>query len=208
MRHFAISLLLIVCTLAANAARADDKFEPYGYVTIGASRSAALFQDTLDDAFAPAKSHVSDSWGANAHAGYRFHKYLAGEVEYEWMQHFQFREGLTSDNGIDFGNIQTHVATANLKVIAPFGAFQPYFLVGTGAIFTRVNKAFNIRYDVANVAFTMKFGAGLDYWLTQNLSLRLGAEVVTNEAKITGTGGSGGTGIDYLTGQFGFGYRF
>ena len=203
MKYFAISAVLIVSTLAANAARADDKFEPYGYVTIGASRSAALFEDSLDDAFTPLKSHVSDSWGANAHAGYRFHKFLAGEVEYEWMQHFQFREA-----GINFGKIQTHVATANLKVIAPFGAFQPYFLVGAGAIFTQVNKAFPIRYDVATGVFTMKFGAGLDYWLSQNLSLSLGAEVVTNEAKITGTGGSGGRGIDYLTGQFGFGYRF
>ncbi len=207
MKYFAISAVLLVSTLAAHVARADDdKFDPYGYVTIGASRSTGLFEGTLDDAFTPLSSEVSGSWGANAHAGYRFNKYLAGEVEYEWNRDFGFREA-----GIDLGKIQTQVATANLKVIAPFGAFQPYFLVGAGALFTTVDKAFNLQYDVANGVFTMKFGAGLDYWLTKNISSSLGAEVVVNNAKITGpgvAGGNGGEGIDYLAGQFGFGYRF
>ena len=204
MKYFAISAVLIVSTLTAHVARADDdKFDPYGYLTIGASRSAGLFDGTVGDAFSPLSGQVSGSWGANAHAGYRFNKYLAGEVEYEWNRDFGLRAG-----GVDIGKIQTQVATANLKVIAPFGAFQPYFLVGAGALFTTTDKSFNLQWDVANGVFTMKFGAGLDYWLTPNMSLSLGAEVVTNSAKITGITGNGGEGIDYLTGQFGFGFKF
>jgi opacity protein-like surface antigen len=207
MKYFAISAVLIVSTLTAHVARADDdKFDPYGYLTIGASRSAGLFDGTVGDAFSPLSGQVSGSWGANAHAGYRFNKYLAGEVEYEWNRDFGLRAG-----GVDIGKIQTQVATANLKVIAPFGAFQPYFLVGAGALFTTTDKSFNLQWDVANGVFTMKFGAGLDYWVTKNLSLSLGAEVAVNNAKITGpgfAGGHGGEGIDYLAGQFGFGYRF
>jgi opacity protein-like surface antigen len=202
MKLFAISAVLLVSSLAAHVARADDEFKPYGYVTVGASRSDATFDGTLKDAFG-VNGTVGDTWGANGHAGYRFHKYLAGEVEYEWMKDFQMRV-----NGVDIGKMQTQVATANLKVIAPFGAFEPYFLVGAGAIFTSVDKAFFANYDVANGVFTMKFGAGLDYWLTPNMSLSLGAEVVTNSAKITGITGNGGEGIDYLTGQFGFGFKF
>lgn len=202
MKYFAISAVLLFSSLAAHVARADDKFEPYGYLTVGASRSDATFDGSLKDAFG-VNGTVGDTWGANAHAGYRFHKFLAAEVEYEWMKDFQMRVG-----GVDIGKMQTQVATANLKVIAPYGAFQPYFLVGAGAIFTSVDKALFLNYDVANGVFTMKFGAGLDYWLSQNLSLSIGAEVVTNQAKITGPGGGAGEGVDYLTGQFGFGYRF
>jgi opacity protein-like surface antigen len=212
MKYFAISAVLLVSTLAAPSVRADDDFKPFGYLTVGASRSAAVFDSTLDDAFtgifasgAQGSSHIGDTWGANAHAGYRFHKFLAAEVEYEWMKDFHMRV-----DGIDIGSMQTQVATANLKVVAPFGAFEPYFLAGAGMIFTTVDKAFALDYDVGNGQFTMKFGAGVDYWLTENMSLSLGAEVVTNSAKITGPPGTtgDGEGIDYVTGQFGFGFRF
>jgi hypothetical protein len=75
MKYFAISAVLLMSTLTAQVSRADD-FEPFGYLTVGASRSAVLFEGTLDDSFdnfagpgIPASSHIGDSWGANAHAG-------------------------------------------------------------------------------------------------------------------------------------------
>ncbi len=213
MKYLAISAVLLVSTLAAPSARADD-FEPFGYLTVGASRSAAVFDSTLDDAFTnwsvlapgqPSAGHIGDTWGANAHAGYRFHKFLAAEVEYEWMKDFHMRV-----SGIDIGSLQTQVVTANLKVVAPFGAVEPYFLAGAGAIFTTQDKANNFDWDAGTGQFTMKFGAGIDWWLTKNMSLSLGCEVVTNSAKITGPPGTtgDGEGIDYVTGQFGFGFRF
>lgn len=210
MKYFAISAVLLMSTFAAPSVRADD-FEPFGYLNIGASRSAAVFDETLDDAFtspgAPASSHIGDTWGANAHAGYRFHKFLAAELEYEWLRQLNMRI-----NGVDIGSLMTQVATANLKVVAPFGAVEPYFLVGVGAIFTSLDKTSSPfqDYDVRTPAFTMKFGAGIDWWLTKNFSLNLGAEVVTNSAKVTGPPGTtgDGEGVDYLAGQFGFGFRF
>lgn len=203
MKYFAISAVLLVSALAAQVTRADDQFKPFGYVTIGASRSAALFDGTIQDAFTPLSGQIGDTWGANAHAGYRFHKYLAAEVEYEWMKNFQMRAG-----GVDIGKVQTQVATANLKVVAPYGDFEPYFLAGAGMIFTTVDKSFALNYDVDNGAFTARFGAGVDWWLSPNFSLSLGAEVVTNSVKVNGPFGGAGEGIDYLAGQFGFGWKF
>jgi opacity protein-like surface antigen len=113
-------------------------------------------------------------------------------------------------NGVDIGSIQTQVVTANLKVVAPFGAFEPYFLAGAGAMFVTQDKDLALDWDVGNGQFTMKFGAGMDYWLTKNMSLSLGAEVVTNSVKVTfaGNPAGDGEGISYVAGQFGFGFRF
>jgi opacity protein-like surface antigen len=209
MKYLALTAALLVASFSAQTARAaDDKFDPYAYVGVGASRSVSFFDGTLGDAFSPiselAPSHVGETWGANARAGYRFHKFLALEAEYEWMKSFNM-----SVAGVDIGHMQTQVATANLKVIAPFGAFQPYVLAGAGMIFTTVDKAFALDYDVANGVLAGRFGAGIDYWVTQNLSLNLGGEVVVDGAKITGPPGlSSGRGIDYFSAQFGLGYRF
>ena len=93
-----LSLLLLVSTIAAGAARADDRdeFSKNGvYFGIGASYGVPLFEPTLDNAFNDLglDEKVSNAWGLNSRLGYRFHKYLAAEVEYEWLQHFGMRVG-------------------------------------------------------------------------------------------------------------------
>jgi opacity protein-like surface antigen len=211
MKYLAISAALLVASFSAQTVRAADD-DPYNrpgmYVGVGASRSVNFFDGTLGDAFAPLyvlqPSHAGDTWGANARAGYRINKFLAVEAEYEWMKDFTLRAG-----GIDFGSLQTQVATANLKVIVPWGQFQPYVLAGAGAIFTTLDKSFPVQWDIANGVFTSRFGAGLDYWVTENMSLNLGGEVVVNNAKVTGPPGlSSGRGLDYFSAQFGVGFRF
>ena len=217
MKFLAISATLLVTAFAAHTVRAGDD-DPYNrpgaYMGVDASRGVALFAGSVKDAFASSDAIAHDSWGANARGGYRFSKFLAAELEYEWMRDF----GMTVENaptvpnssgGVNIGKVQEQTVTANLKVIAPFGQFQPYFLAGMGAIFVTVNKSDNINYNITNGAFAGRFGAGLDYWVTQNLSLNLGAEVVVSSAKVSVPGISGsGRGVDYLSGQFGFGYRF
>jgi outer membrane protein W len=209
--------MLLVAALGPQTARAGDD-DPNnrlgGYMGVDASRGVGLFAGSVKDAFGSSDSSVGDSWGASARAGYRFHKYLAAEVEYEWMRDF----GMNVENaptvpnssgGVNIGKVQEQTVTANLKVIAPYGKFQPYFLAGMGAIFVTVNKSDNINYNITNGAFAARFGLGLDYWVTQNLSLNLGAETVVSSAKVSVPGLSGtGRGVDYFSGQFGFGYRF
>jgi len=204
MKYFAMSALLAVSTLAVSARAADDEFKPFGYVQVDASRAAQFINGALGDAFTPLHATVADTWGADAHAGYRFNKFLALEAEYEWMNDFNMRLA-----GLSIGQLQTQVATLNLKVVAPFGAVEPYFTAGFGALWTTISsKPGFVQYDVANGVFTGRFNAGIDWWLTQNLALNLGASFVVNNAKVTAPNGNNGEGIDYLTGQFGFAYRF
>ncbi|HTO52355.1 MAG TPA: outer membrane beta-barrel protein [Myxococcota bacterium] len=213
MKYLAISALLLVSTFAAQVARADD--DPYarsgGYVEVGGTRGVNFFEGTIDDAFAPLNSvehaHVGDSWGAWAAAGYRFNKYLATEGEYEWMKGFHASAG-----GVHLFDVETQTATINLKVIAPYGAFEPYFKVGGGVTWASVDKAFFSNIDVASPSFSARFGAGLDYYLSQNFFLNIGTDVVFNTAKVSSGGlvgnNNSGRGLTYLGAQAGFGFRF
>ncbi|HXZ85748.1 MAG TPA: porin family protein [Myxococcota bacterium] len=210
MRSLAISAALLAALCTANVARAGDD-DPYnrpgGYLAVGASRSIEQITNTLSDAYSPLPAQVGDSWGANGRAGYRFNKFIATEVEYEWMKDFHMWVAHT-----DIGRLQIQTVTANLKVIAPYQAFQPYFLVGAGASFTTISSTTpGISPDIGNGTFSARFGAGLDYYLTKNISLNLGAEYVKGTAKVTAPGLLGlgsGRGLDYLSAQFGLGYRF
>ena len=187
--------------------RADD--DPYarngGYIGVGGTYGVGLFDGSIEDAFSPLSAQVSNSWGAHATAGYRFNKYLAAETEYEWIKGFHTRTA-----GIALAEIQTQTATANLKVIAPYRQFEPYFLVGAGATFASVDKAFFNTMDVTNASFSMRFGTGVDIYLSQNFLLNVGTDVVVNSAKVSSgiPGNHGGHGLDYLAAQIGFGYRF
>lgn len=207
MKCLALSAVLLVSTLAAQVSRADDKFEPFGYLTVGGSYGRDLMDGTFDDAFSGVvHTTIADTWGANAHLGYRFNKFLALEAEYEWMKDFRIRL-----DGVSLGKMQTQVATVNLKVVAPYGMVEPWFSAGGGMIFTSVDKSFFSDWDVATGVFTTKFGAGVDFWLSKNFVLTTGATVVANSAKVTGPaafGGSGGNGVNYMAAQVGFGWRF
>jgi opacity protein-like surface antigen len=215
MKYLALTAALLAAFWTANVARAGDD-DPYnrpgGYIAVGASRSIELFTGTFENAYPglpPAQ--VGDTWGANARAGYRFNKFLATEVEYEWMNDFHLWVAHTS-----IGRIEQQTVTANLKVIAPYHAFQPYFLVGAGIAFATLDGGIpGFSPDVGNGTFAARFGAGIEYYLTKNLTLNLGTEVVVSTAKVTEpgapsipNGGNSDRGLSYLAGQFGFGYRF
>ena len=205
-----LSLLLLVSTIAAGAARADDRdeFSKNGvYFGIGASYGVPLFEPTLDNAFngLGLDEKVSNAWGLNSRLGYRFHKYLAAEVEYEWLQHFGMRVG-----GASLGSVRLQTITANLKAIAPYGHWQPYVLAGFGATLARYSESSGSPLNVAPTSYSTRFGLGVDYYLTENIALNLGSEFVVNTAKISNdiNGDETSRGLDYFSAQGGLVFKF
>ena len=205
-----LSLLLLVSTIAAGAARADDRDEYSkngAYFGIGASYGVPLFEPSLDNAINGfgLDEKVSNAWGLNARAGYRFHKYLAGEVEYEWLQNFTMRV-----NGASVGSVRLQTITANLKAIAPYGHWQPYVLVGFGATLARYTEAPGSPLNVQPSSYSTRFGLGVDYYLTQNIALNLGSEFVVNTAKLSNdiNGDESSRGLDYYSAQGGLTFKF
>jgi opacity protein-like surface antigen len=209
-KYLAIFLVLLVSTIAARAARADDAdaFSKNGpYLGIGASYGVPLFEPSLDNAFngAGLSEKVSNTWGLNARAGYRFHKFLAAEVEYEWLQHFGMRV-----NGIGLGSVRAQTITANLKAIAPYGRWQPYVLAGFGATLAKYTETTGSPLNVQPTSYSTRFGLGLDYYLSENIALNLGSEFVVNTAKMSNdiNGDSTSRGLDYYSAQGGLVFKF
>jgi len=215
MRSIALTAALLAALCTAHVARAGDD-DPYnrpgGYVGLGASRSVNFFDGAIGDAYhglpgAPSSS-ASDSWGLNFRGGYRFNKFIGTELEYEWMDRFRLRSG-----GFSLGRLSTQAATLNLKIVAPYGAWQPYGLVGAGAVWTTLASTTpGISPDLTSPSFAARFALGLDYYMTKNLYLNLGGEFLFDTTAITApsvlSGAGKGRGLDYFSGQFGFGYRF
>jgi opacity protein-like surface antigen len=209
MKLLRVSLALVFVSLLTRAARADDAAVDFGrpgfYLGVGASRSVNLIEAFLDGQAVLDEIQVSDAWGVNARAGYRLTSWLALEGEYEWLNDFHAELA-----GQRIGSLGLQSATANLKFILPVRRFQPYFLIGAGALFSSVDTGFH-ELEVEPHAFAGRIGIGFDVYLTQNLILNSGVEGVLSPAKITlnlGPQSFSQSGLGTLTFQLGLGYRF
>ena len=206
MKYLGISLVVFASFVAAGIARADD--DPYAkngvYLGVGASYGVPLFDNSIEDAL-PGDAHVSNTWGVNGRLGYRFHKFLAVEAEYEWLSHFGMRI-----NGNALGNASLQTITANLKVIAPYRQWQPYVLVGFGPTFASVDTAPGSQFAHDHTSYSTRFGLGVDYYLSENVALNLGSEFVVNTAKMQSnvTGDNSSRGFDYYSAQGGLTFKF
>ena len=214
MKSLGISLLVLGSVIAAATARAGDD-DPYAkngfYFGVGATYGVPLFEPSLDNAFngAGLDEKVSNSWGTNGRFGYRFHKYLAAEVEHEWLAHYGMR---LSGPGFDFGlgDVSTQTITGNLKVIAPFQRWEPYVLVGFGATLASLDRNTGSPINISHTSYSTRFGLGLDYYLTESVAINIGSEFVVNTAKISNTinGDESSRGLDYFAAQGGLVFKF
>jgi len=204
---FAAVCLAALGALAPSARGADDFGRKGAYFGIGASRAMNTFEDTFRDAIPLPEVSVSDTWGLNARGGYRFASWFATELEYEYLDRFGVRAG-----GVQVATLTTHTITENVKFILPAGRFQPYLLAGLGVIIPDQDSKSVVEMKGDQVAPTGKLGVGMDFYATRNLTLNLGFEAVVNDVHIkTNTFGlvdDDGHGLNYVTMQLGFGYRF
>ena len=202
------TFVAFVLLLAARDARADgepDFGRPGAYVGAGASYSANLVEAFLDGTPILQDIDVNNAWGVNARLGYRFASWLALEGEYEWLDQMN-----ASLYGAHVGSLGFQAATANLKFIVPLWRFQPYFLLGAGALFSKVDTPFD-QIQVDHSAFAGRIGLGLDVYLTENLYLNAAAESILSPAEVRlNTGGINESehGLGYVTFQAGLGFRF
>jgi hypothetical protein len=90
--------------------------------------------------------------------------------------------------------------TANLKAIAPIWRAHPYILVGAGFIrweFDESGPAPDI-FSSGETDFAGRAGAGIDFYLTRNIVLNAGANVVIANTSADFSSFSGGDDFDYL----------
>ena len=129
-------------------------------------------------------SDYDPSLGLDATFGYRFQPLFSVEAEFEWMAEFCCSPDL-----------EGRLLTANGRLYPLHGRLQPNLLVGLGAM--------NVESRESNqdVGFVMRFGGGIDFYVTESFVLYLDATYVLSEGDDRFV-----SALDY--GSFGWGFRY
>jgi opacity protein-like surface antigen len=216
----------IVCTsvvLTAEDEVDEDDFARRGWmVGVAGSSAIELFEEDLESDFQRhleptgmiggfgrgdvASLAVDNSLGFNARVGYRCHPRFSTEVEVEWLHGFD--ADLTQPGFLQLAKVEVDslVVTANAKGYLLTGRYQPFLLLGLGAmsgdlkVRDPVGLTFTgIKSQSENV-FAMRFGGGIDLYATENIVVSLEADYVYPFGNLDE--------LNYVTISWGFQYRF
>jgi len=105
-----------------------------------------------------------DSAGVDVLIGYRLHSRIDFEFQYEWL------EGFDSTQGDPTLELDTHMLAVNARGFLLTERWQPYALVGAGALIVNteiVDSAFKKPFDI-DVGAMFRFGGGLDFYATRH----------------------------------------
>lgn len=207
-------LTSIICSSVALTA--DDEIDPddlarRGWL-VGVAGSYAIetferdAQSNLDRVLGvPTDLSVDNSFGFNGRAGYRCHRRFSAEVEVEWL------DGFDSDfSSVGFGQLaklkyEPIVVTTNVKGFLLTGRYQPFLLVGAGAMTAEAvlrddSVGLGLSRTESDNAFAMRFGGGIDLYATKNIVVSLEADYVLPFGDLDD--------LDYVTIGWGVQYRF
>jgi opacity protein-like surface antigen len=201
MIRFALICSLLTLAGAAPAAADDDSYDYVdrsgayiGFSTILAGM-VELDDELEDDVGIDVDSDLT--WGLQARAGYRVHPLFGAEVNFEWLAELDVE---TEDIGT-LGELELWTLTADAKLFLPNWKNAQFFVhAGAGVLeaeFTD-DRGFGISED--ELDFAARFGAGMDIYLTRNVTVTVGASYVfpTGDVKH----------LDYVSGNAGLQYRF
>jgi opacity protein-like surface antigen len=208
-------LVGVVCSSVALTAEEEvdkDDFARRGWlVGVAGSYAIETFQDDAESDFQKVLGpevnlSVDDSFGFNGQVGYRCHRRFSAEVEVEWLDGFD--ADLTQPGVDQLANVRFEpvVVTTNVKGFILTGRYQPFLLLGAGAMTADiklqdpVGLAFTGLNSETENAFALRFGGGIDLYATENVVLNVGVDYVLPFGNLDD--------LDYITIGWGVQYRF
>jgi opacity protein-like surface antigen len=113
------------------------------------------------------------SYGGEMRVGYRFHPYLAAELQGQYNGQFDVKGDTHGPLGRPLlGTVRAVTSTANLKLYALTGPVQPYALGGVGMLWADTeNKASGADLPVGDVEFAGRGGLGVDTYISPMLAI-------------------------------------
>jgi opacity protein-like surface antigen len=211
----AAALVGVVCSSVALTADDEVDKEDFArrgwFVGVAGSYAINTFEDDAESDFQrvlgpDVNLSVDDSFGFNGRVGYRCHRRFSAEVEVEWLDGFKSdltQPGFDQLAKVDYEPI---VVTTNVKGYLLTGRYQPFLLVGAGAMTADmklrepVGLAFTGLNSESDTAFVMRFGGGIDLYATENVVLSVDADYVLPLGNLDA--------LDYITIGWGIQYRF
>jgi hypothetical protein len=153
----------------------------------------------------PLNLSLKNTFGIKGQAGYRCHPRFSAEVEVEWLDEFEgtIFLGGPIDETISI-DLEPLVVTTSLKGYLLTGRYQPYALIGGGAMVIEVNLKDNSGLGLSETetlrAVVMRFGGGLDFYATKQIVLTVGVDYLLPFGDLED--------FDYVSIAWGIRYRF
>jgi opacity protein-like surface antigen len=145
------------------------------------AEEAALQQALVPFAIRVDAGDGEDSgWGVGGNVGNRCHSRLATEAEVQWMTGFTGDVLAEGQGRISRFFLDVLVGTVNFKAYLLTGRFQPYGLVGIGAmtIDSRIDDVVGNAgsRSTSNTMFAARFGGGIDVYVTKHIVAKAGVD--------------------------------
>ena len=174
----------------ASPLQAGDFTDRGLYLGVSGTYATSLFQEKVLGyaGLPPATAQISDSKGFSARLGYRAMSWLALEVQYEWLDTFDFSNPALGK----FAEYRPQTVTANLKLFLPSGSVQPYLLAGAGISFWQLDMLPFPAHSVEGLrssgeGFSGRAGLGLNIHLSEHIALNAEATAVLNTTTLDPT---------------------
>jgi opacity protein-like surface antigen len=154
---------------------------------------------------APVNLSLKNTFGIKSQAGYRCHPRFSAEVEVEWLDDFEGTLFLQGPVGGKVSvDLEPLVVTTNLKGYLLTGRYQPFALIGGGAMVVEVNWKDNSGLGLSQTdtkrGAVMRFGGGLDFYATKQIVLTVGVDYLLPFGELQD--------FDYVSIAWGLRYRF
>ena len=146
-----------------------------------------------------------DSFSINSRVGYRCHRFVSAELQFEWLDTF---DGTISEVGTANqyrAKLDPLVTTVNAKGYLLSGRTQPFLLAGVGFMKIKTES-----YELpgstpsssrgSRTDYAMRFGGGVDFYATQHIVASLEGSYVLPTGRLQG--------LDFYTFGLGMQYRF
>ncbi len=161
---------------------------PGGYIGLGASFGFENFD--IWNITDPSVGYGFDAWG-----GYKFNRWVATELQIEYLNGFNFWR---IPSGVEESG-EAVTFTGNAKVYFMKSRFQPFVLAGIGMGYMRhVNG--QTGFVTAPVGLATRFGGGFDFYTSEHFALQVNASYVLQFLDVDD--------YDYVSVVIGGQYRF
>jgi hypothetical protein len=231
----AAGISTILCTLSVLYSPEDETsegedFDRRGFfIGAGASFAGENFSDRpvndIADIFSnqpglvfpiltgpEASAKADDTWSVKGYGGYRCHPRFSVGATFEFFGGFDTEwSGVLNPSGASGSDIDMFVATVDIKGYLLTGRYQPYLLMGGGAMMveTRVVNPTGSQHpwgagpaaqSRGYTDFVLRLGGGIDAYATEHVVVNIGASYLLPAGAVSGT--------DVYTVGVGVEYRF